>query len=77
MPIGDATLLYGKAGYTNVEQAFAARQTTSGTVNGYRLGAGVEHHVSDRRTLKAEYRYAHYAGSCDRDQVVVGLGFRF
>ncbi|ANC85734.1 hypothetical protein A7E77_01780 [Sphingomonas sp. NIC1] len=76
-PIGDATLLYGKAGYTNVEQTFSARQTTSGTVDGFRLGAGIEHRVSDRSTLKAEYRYANYDGSYDRHQAVVGLGFRF
>ncbi|RTL20466.1 MAG: porin family protein [Sphingomonadaceae bacterium] len=76
-PIGAATLLYGKVGYTNVEQTFAARQTTSGTVDGFRLGAGVEHHVSDRTTLKAEYRYANYDGGYDRHQAVVGLGFRF
>nr|WP_241769139.1 porin family protein [Sphingomonas melonis] len=76
-PIGDATLLYAKGGYTNVEQTFAARQATSGTVDGFRLGAGIEHHVSDSTTLKAEYRYANYDGSYDRHQAVVGLGFRF
>lgn len=91
------TLLYAKAGYTNttVESAFTSATDVVDfdvSVDGYRLGAGVEQMLGSNLYVKAEYRYSNYDGlsfdddlfgdddvaiNLDRHQVMAGVGFRF
>lgn len=64
------TLVYGKAGYTNtgcdidVEAGAGGAVNLDGTIDGYRLGAGVEHVISANTAgniyAKLEYRYSNY-----------------
>lgn len=92
-----STLLYAKAGYTNlsIESAFTSDTDNidfDTTVDGYRLGAGVEQMLGRNAYVKAEYRYSNYNGlqfdddlfgdetidiDLDRHQVMAGVGFRF
>lgn len=91
------TLLYAKAGYTNlsIESAFTSDTDNvdfDTTVDGYRLGAGVEQMLGRNVYAKAEYRYSNYNGlqfdddlfgdesldiDLDRHQVMAGVGVRF
>lgn len=91
------TLVYAKAGYTNtsIESAFTSSSDSvdfDTTVDGYRVGAGIEQMLGTNLYLKAEYRYSNYNGlsfdddlfgdedvdiDLDRHQVLAGLGFRF
>lgn len=84
--VGDSTLLYAKAGYTNsrVTGTYVDNTTTpstsgsgSSTSDGVRAGVGIEQKLGSNVALKAEYRYSNYEGSYSRNQGVVGLGFRF
>lgn len=75
------TLLYAKAGYTNLRnqieyQTATVDQKYGAIEGGYRLGAGAEVKLTDKAYLKTEYRYSDY-GSDGRHQVVGGLGIRF
>lgn len=75
------TLIYAKAGYTNLRTHVAYSSPTtnydgSGTDGGYRLGAGAEYRLGGKAYLKSEYRYSDYGGGA-RHQVVGGLGVRF
>jgi len=91
------TLIYAKGGYTNtaIESAFTSggdRIDFDTTVDGWRLGAGVEQMLGQNAYVKAEYRYSNYNGlqfdddlfgdedidiDLDRHQVIAGVGFRF
>lgn len=91
------TLVYAKAGYTNtsIESAFTSDNDAvdfDTSVDGYRVGAGVEHVLGTNVYAKAEYRYSNYNGlnldddlfgdedfdvDLDRHQVMVGVGMRF
>ena len=62
-------------------------------LDGYRVGAGVEHAMGRKAYVKAEYRYSNYGDArleyangantdnfsvdTDRHQVVIGAGVRF
>jgi outer membrane immunogenic protein len=92
------TLVYAKGGYTNttIESAFTGAANNSvdfnTSVDGYRVGAGVEQMLGRNVYAKAEYRYSNYNGlklddalfgdedfdiDLDRHQVMAGVGFRF
>ena len=92
------TLLYAKGGYTNAQLHVLAGSTNTSTdtnfkLDGYRVGAGVEHQMSASTYAKVEYRYSNYgrgqidyAGGgtsgrfdvdTDRHQVAVSYGLRF
>jgi len=79
--IGDNFLLYGKAGYSNSRLKV---RTTAGSASlgysenndGLRLGAGGEF-AFGQAFAKVEYRYTNYESGFDRDQVFLGLGWRF
>ena len=91
------TLVYGKAGYTNtnIESAFTGGGDNvdfDTSVDGWRLGAGVEQMIGTNVYAKAEYRYSNYNGlkldddlfgdedfdiDLDRHQVMFGAGLRF
>lgn len=84
--VGNSTLLYVKAGYTNVRNQFDYRDGGTGANNfegdgtrsGIRGGVGVEQRIGRNVTAKAEYRYSNYSDSDhSRNQGVVGLGFHF
>jgi len=83
--VGRSTLLYAKAGYTNARNeatynsnvAGSTIVTSHGTLDGFRVGAGVEQAVGRKAFVKAEYRYSNYEQGVDRHQVVAGLGIRF
>jgi len=84
-------LLYAKAGYTNVRvkaryAGTAGSFSESDTLDGYRLGAGVEL-VGQMNFARIEYRYSDYGKysyqgfntgiSAARHQIVATGGFRF
>jgi len=90
------TLLYVKGGYTNARMTarYSAPDGTfarnSGTMDGWRAGAGIEHKLAmfgPGGYVKAEYRYSNYSNlnvgsfntgvDVDRHQVVAGVGVRF
>ena len=94
--VAPKTLMYAKGGYTNAQftttydNGTGTNVVSRNTLDGYRLGAGVEQKLNlfgPSGFVKAEYRYSHYrnlnAGpsnvdiNLDRHQVMVGLGVRF
>jgi outer membrane immunogenic protein len=79
--VGGNNLLYAKAGYTNARYAVSGTATgvdlAHGNLDGVRVGAGVEHQLSNHTFLKAEYRYSNYEQGVSRNQVVAGFGVRF
>lgn len=95
---GPATMVYAKGGYTNtaIEGRFAGGTDSfelDTNLDGFRVGAGVEHMFGQRFYGKVEYRYSNYSElnfdddifgddfdtevDVDRHQVVAGVGFRF
>jgi len=84
--IGNRTLLYAKAGYTNARArvsyedgtaATAADFTDHSNLDGIRAGAGVQFGLGEHAYLRTEYRYSNYESGVDRHQVVGALGYRF
>jgi outer membrane immunogenic protein len=93
--VAPSTLLYAKGGYTNArfKTIYTAGGTTTNfgnTLDGYRLGAGVEQKFAlfgPSGFVKAEYRYSNYKNlnvgttnvgvDLDRHQAVLGVGVRF
>lgn len=92
------TMLYAKGGYTNSQLRVLAGSTTQSTntrfnLDGYRVGAGVEHAMSPNTYAKIEYRYSNYGRAAvlygtgatsgkfdvdtDRHQVAASYGIRF
>lgn len=92
------TMVYVKGGYTNARLRVLAGTTNQETdtafnLDGYRVGAGVEHAVGPNSYVKAEYRYSNYSRGnidyasggtsgrfdvdTDRHQGVISYGFRF
>lgn len=96
--ISPTTMIYAKGGYTNAQlHVLAGNSNTSTdtnfTLDGYRVGAGVEHQMSANTFAKIEYRYSNYGRGeidypngansgrfdvdTDRHQVAVSYGLRF
>lgn len=96
--VAPTTMVYAKGGYTNSRLnvlAGSTNQTTDTDFNldGYRVGAGVEHAMGPRTYAKLEYRYSNYGRGqidyadgatsskfdvdTDRHQVVASYGIRF
>lgn len=96
--VSPTTMLYAKGGYTNARLDLTRNNTLVTTdrhfnLDGYRVGAGVEHEMGRKAYVKAEYRYSNYGNArleyangantdnfsvdTDRHQVVVGAGIRF
>jgi outer membrane immunogenic protein len=79
--VGGNNLLYAKAGYTNARFTVTGTDTgvtlARGNLDGYRVGAGLEHQLSNNMFVKAEYRYSNYKDGVSRNQVVGGVGIRF
>lgn len=91
-------MVYAKGGYTNSHLRVLAGSTNTATntrfnLDGYRIGAGVEHALGPNSFAKVEYRYSNYerasilygSGSTsgkfdvdtDRHQITASYGFRF
>lgn len=73
--LGDSTLLYAKAGYTNARSSSPGLGGANG--DGVRVGAGVEFKLSDKVFARGEYRYSNYEAGVSRNQGLVGLGVKF
>jgi outer membrane immunogenic protein len=84
--IGNRTLLYAKAGYTNARARVTYDDGTAATaadfsdhrdLDGVRVGAGLQFGLGEHTYLRTEYRYSNYQDGVDRHQVVGALGVRF
>lgn len=81
--LGKRTLGYVKAGYSNAGYEGAAVgyglwAYESGTSDGIRAGVGLEQKIAAHWFLKGEYRYTRYgADDMNRNQAIVGVGYRF
>ena len=96
--ISPTTMLYAKGGYTNAQLHVLAGSTNSATdtnfkLDGYRVGAGIEHQFAGSTYAKIEYRYSNYGRGeitypngatssrfdvdTDRHQVAMSYGIRF
>jgi outer membrane immunogenic protein len=84
--VGNNTLLYAKAGYTNARVNLDYDDGTAATgpdfsahsnLDGMRVGAGAQFGIGPNTYVRTEYRYSNYQDGFDRHQVVGGLGFRF
>lgn len=86
--LNPTTMAYAKGGYTNAR--VNARYDIGNTqtrdnidLDGFRLGAGLEHQIGANTFVKGEYRYSHYGEAdgfdidADRHQLVAGVGMRF
>ena len=65
------TLPYVTAGYNNY------RSFERFDRDGLAVGGGVEHLISDRTYVKAEYRYSDFDGRTGDSAVTAGVGIRF
>lgn len=79
--VGGNNLLYVKAGYTNarfkVDGTATGVTLADGNLDGVRVGAGIEHQLSNRAFVKTEYRYSNYEQGVSRNQLLAGIGLRF
>ena len=75
-------LLYVRGGYANirVRTSVGSIAATSGNLDGWLAGGGIEYAVTDHINARLEYRYTD-AGSkgstYERQQVLVGASYRF
>ena len=65
-------LVYGKAGYANLSDAFAGKN-----LDGVRVGGGLEIALTDNIYTGAEYRYSDLSNNVGKHQGLVKIGFRF
>ncbi|MBR0553224.1 outer membrane protein [Stakelama marina] len=96
--VSPRTMIYAKGGYTNARLDLTTDNNQRVNdehfnLDGYRVGAGVEHAIGTNAYAKIEYRYSNYGDArleyndgtntnnfsvdTDRHQVVAGVGFRF
>jgi outer membrane immunogenic protein len=73
--VGDAALLYAKAGYTNARLSSPGLGGDNG--DGVRVGAGIEYLLSVNMFARGEYRYSNYEAGVSRNQGLVSLGMKF
>src|SRR5690606_12966639 len=81
----DNTLLYARGGYTNARGASSVQAVSGITrVNekreGWLVGGGVEHALTDTLSARAEYRYSDLSEGdhkFDRHQALFGFSYRF
>ena len=83
--IDDKTLVYGRAGYSNVKErtlllSASGRPTDSDTRDAWLVGAGLEREVLPKVTTRLEYRYTDLSdgsGKWDRHQGLLGAAYHF
>lgn len=80
------TLVYAKAGWTDAAYRYSfgppSNYTGYGSLEGVRLGAGLEQKLGKNVYAKAEYRYTLYGDdygdqNSNRHQLLTGIGVRF
>ena len=69
--VSDNVLLYGKAGYANYKDTF------SRSLDGVRVGGGLEFNLSEHSFASVEYRYTDFQAGVGKHGALVGLGLRF
>lgn len=80
--VTEKALLYVRGGYANirVRTSVGSIAATSGNLDGWLAGGGIEYAVTDHINARLEYRYTD-AGSkgstYERQQVLVGASYRF
>jgi len=83
--VSPSTLIYARAGYTNARinleydnpNGTSLDTVARETLDGIRVGGGVEQAIGGNAFVRGEYRYSNYEQGYDRHQAVVGFGFRF
>lgn len=84
--VGNNSLVYVKAGYTNARFRVDYEDGTAATapdfvqrtnLDGIRAGVGAQIGVGSNAYVRTEYRYSNYQDGVDRHQVVGGFGVRF
>lgn len=86
--VSGEAMLYAKVGYTNarIEATYDDGEDEfedHATLDGFRVGAGLEYKITPTVHLKTEYRYSNYSNlddldiDLDRHQVMAGVGIRF
>ncbi|HUD28048.1 MAG TPA: porin family protein [Novosphingobium sp.] len=80
--VGDKGKLYVLGGYTNARLRLTYTDGTNDfsegdNGDGFRLGAGYQHDLTDSLFVKAEYRYSNYEADFSRHNALVALGARF
>jgi outer membrane immunogenic protein len=87
---GERTLVYGKGGWTNTRVTWAdGIDSVTSNRDGWLVGAGVEHMITDNISARAEYRYSEYnrlrtdvsgddlSAKFRRNAVAIGVNYRF
>jgi outer membrane immunogenic protein len=81
-----STLVYARGGYENMRASITSEAAGKPTLrdtksfDGWLLGGGVEHALTDSVSTRVEYRYSDLGGGdgkFERHQVLAGLAFRF
>lgn len=62
-----------KVAYDDGDDSFAEAEN----LDGFRLGAGYEHLLTDKVYGKVEYRYSNYEADFERHQLLFGIGVNF
>ncbi|TCP36072.1 outer membrane beta-barrel protein [Sphingomonas sp. BK235] len=83
--VGDQTLLYVRGGYENLRAAVRSEGTSGSryakdTFDGWSVGGGVEQAVSDKVSVRVEYRYSDLGGDdtkFQRHQLLGGVAYHF
>lgn len=80
--VSDNALFYGRVGWqrTNYEAKIgtgAARFTVDDTLDGVRVGGGLEYALTDNVLTRVEYNYTNYEQGVSDNQVRVGVAYRF
>jgi outer membrane immunogenic protein len=88
--VADKTLVYGKGGWTNTRVTWNdGIDSVTSNRDGWLVGAGVEHAITDNISARAEYRYSEYnrlrtdvsgddlSAKFRRNAVAVGVNYRF
>lgn len=70
--LGETVLVYTKAGWANLDPAANAV-----SLDGFRVGGGIEARVMGGVYTKVEYRYTDFKGNVGQHAALVGLGLRF
>ena len=69
--VSNKALLYGEIGYANWQQ------TTSGSLDGFRVGGGIEANIYKSVYAKAEYQYTDFQNGVGQSGGLIGVGYRF
>lgn len=83
--LGSSTLLYAKAGYSNLRLKDSYDPGTGGgsgfeftrDLDGVRVGAGIEQKLGRSAYVKGEWRYSNYENDNYKHDGLIGVGFRF